>query len=123
MSHNHSLGGVGNKIARYKRILHSDVSHRNTVTNGNSREHYGSTARHGYAKLYSLRNFIKIHVPGNDLVVRANYTDKRTGKLLLRKTERVVKRTVGRVMRAVYYCIFDHNKIQSAAPFRGRLFI
>ena len=107
--HDHSLGGVGDQIARDQGIFHTDVTHGNAVAYRDRGEHNGRSARHGNAQLDRLRDLVQIHMTGNDLVIGADNTDKRSVHLLAGKTQRLIKRTVGRIMGAVYYCIFNHD--------------
>ena len=109
MSHNHCLGGIGDQVARHQRILHAHVTHGNTVTNCNGGEHNGRTARHGNTKSHRLGDLIQIHMAGNDLVIRADNTDQRSVQLFTGQAQCAVKRTVRRVVGAVYDCIFNHD--------------
>ena len=69
MSHNHSLGGIGYKIAGDEGILHSDVPHSDAVTNGDGGEDYRGASGHGDAELYRLGDLIKLHVTGDYFVI------------------------------------------------------
>ena len=69
VSHCHSLGGIGNKVAGDKRILHSDMPHCNAVANGDSRKDYGSASSHGNTCSYRFDNLVDVHVTGYDFIV------------------------------------------------------
>ena len=66
---NGSIGGIGDKIAGDKRILHAGVTHRYTVADRDSGENYRVAARHSYAGFNSVNDFIDIHMSGHDLVI------------------------------------------------------
>ena len=65
----HTFRGIGNQISCHKRIFHTDMSHSNTVTYCNCREHNRNASRLCNAKLDSIYNFIKVHMPGNNFIV------------------------------------------------------
>ena len=75
MCHSHRFGGIGDQVTGYQGIFHSDMSHGDTITDCDCREHDRSTACHGYSLFYGIDDFIQIHMAGNDLVVGAYDTD------------------------------------------------
>ena len=58
MGDGHSLCGIRDQISGNKRIFHSDMSHGDTVADGDCRKYHRSSARHGYALFYSVYDFI-----------------------------------------------------------------
>ena len=78
MCHCKRLCWICDKISRNKRIFHADMSHRNTVANSNSRNHNRCSSCHCNSHFYRFCNFIKIHMPGNNLIIRAYNSDQRS---------------------------------------------
>ena len=77
MCHCHTLCGIGNQISRYQRVLHSDMSHCDTIADSNCREHHRCSACFCHAKLNCLCNLIQVHMSWYDLVVRTYDADQR----------------------------------------------
>ena len=48
------------------------MSHCNTVTDSDCREHDRSSSSHCHAKLYGLCDFIQVHVAWYDLIIGTN---------------------------------------------------
>ncbi len=109
MGLDHALGGVSNKITGDEGILHALMAHGNTVTDRNCREDNGGAACLGYADADCLRDFIKIHVARDNLIIGADDTDQRTAQLFLGETQGIVERTVRCIVKTVYNSVFDHN--------------
>ena len=85
------------------------MAHGNTVADSNGRENDRGTACHGNAKLNGFRDLIQVHVPRNDLVIRTDNTDERTGSLFHRQAQCMVKGSVRRVVETIHNSIFDHD--------------
>ena len=109
MRHYHRLGGVCNKVTGDERILHSDVTHGNTVANRDSGEYDRRTACHSDAELDRLGDFVKIHMTRNYLVIAVHYADKRLMQLLAGNSESVVEASRGAEFKALGYSVFDHR--------------
>ena len=69
MCHSKCFCRICDKISCYKRIFHSDVSHRNTVAYCNRRNYDRSTACHSDSHLDRLCNLVKIHMSRYDLII------------------------------------------------------
>ena len=65
----HCLGGIGDQITGYKRILHSRVYHCNSVTDGDRRKDDRCAACHCNAELDRFNKLVDVHMSRNDLVV------------------------------------------------------
>ena len=72
----HTLGRICDQVSCYKGILHSDMSHGNTVADSDCREHHRCSACFSHAKLHGLCDLIQVHMSGYDLVVGTNDTDQ-----------------------------------------------
>ena len=77
VSNGHTFGRIGNQISGNKGILHSDVSHGNTVTYGNGWENNRYTTGLRNPHTNRVHNLIDIHVTRYDLVVGADDADHR----------------------------------------------
>ena len=71
MSQCHGLCGICDQVTCYKGIFHSNVSHCDSVTYCDRRKYNRCAASHCNAELYSIYNFVKVHMTRYDLVVRA----------------------------------------------------
>ena len=96
MSFCNTFNTVGNKLACYKRIFHSLVSHRNSITDANRRKFNRSSASHSNASLNSLRNPVKFNMPRNKFIFCTNNTNQRLIQFLISITRSIKKRTVRR---------------------------
>ena len=109
MGNSHTFCGICDQISCYKRVFHSNVSHGNTIAYSNCREHNRRTAGHSYTKLYSLCDFIQIHMSGNNFIVGTNNTDQRAFTLFLCITKCVKQTSVRSLLCAGFYGITSHN--------------
>ena len=89
MRHCHCFCRICDQISRYQRILHTDVSHCNTVTDCDCREHDRCSTCHGNSHLYCICNFIQVHMSRNDFVIRTYDSDKRSLQFFFCKTKRI----------------------------------
>ena len=105
----HGLGGVGDQITGNQRILHSGMSHGNTVANGDGREDDGCTAGHGHTQLYGLHDLVQIHMSRNDFVVRADDADKGFCLFFLGQSQGMKQTAVGSIFYTVNYIFFRHK--------------
>ena len=78
MSKSHTLRRIGNKVTGNKAVLHTCVTHSDTVANSDSREYDRSTAAHSYTQLNGFNQLVDVHVSGNDLIVGRNDTNEWT---------------------------------------------
>ena len=69
MSDSHGLRGVSNKISRYERVLHADMSHRDAVADSDRREEHRSAARGAHPSFDSLSYLVEMHVPRHYFIV------------------------------------------------------
>ena len=91
MSKSHALGGICNKVTGNERILHSLMTHCNTVANCDSGEYNRCTPCHSNAHLYGFNDLVDVHVTGNDLIVGRNDTYQRSFHFLIDHSESVEK--------------------------------
>ena len=108
MRKSHTLGRIRDKVASNERVLHTLMSHGDTVANGDSREYNGVAACHCNACLNGVNDFVYVHMTGYNLVIRAYNTDKRLAQLLVRHTQRVQKGTLRGALCALPYCVTNH---------------
>ena len=64
-----------------------------------------------YLLFYRLGDFVEVDMSRNYLVIRTNHADERTSLFLVRQTKRMIQGSMRRVMKTVYYCVFDHNHL------------
>ena len=79
----HTLCGIGNQVSCNKRILHTDMTHGNSVTDRNRRKFHRKTACFGNTHLHRLADFIQINMPRNNFVIGAHHPDHRLLHLFL----------------------------------------
>ena len=70
MCHCHCFCGICDQVSGDQRIFHSNVSHCNTVTYCDCREHNRCTACHCHTKLNCLCDLVKVHMTRYDFIVR-----------------------------------------------------
>ena len=75
MSHCHTLGGICDQISRHQRVLHSHMSHCNTITYCDCREHDRNASCHCHTLLNGVYNLIQVHMSRYNLIVGAHNTD------------------------------------------------
>ena len=75
MRHCHSLCRVCNQISCYKRILHSNMSHRNSITDCDCRKYNRCSASHCNTLFYCIYDLIQIHMSWNDFIIRTYDTN------------------------------------------------
>ena len=95
--------GICDQISRNQGILHADVAHGDSVTDGNSRNHDRSTACHGDSHLNRLHDLIQIHVAWYDLIIGTDDTDERTLHLFFRHSEGMEQGTMRCLLHAFFY--------------------
>ena len=69
MCHCHTLCGICDQITGNQRVFHSCMSHCNTITNCDCREHDRCTACHCNTHFYSFYDFIQVHMTRYDLII------------------------------------------------------
>ena len=89
MSDGHTLGGVSNQVSGNQGILHSHMSHGDTVADSDCGEHNGNTAGLCHAQLYRIHDLIDIHMTGNDLIVGADDSHHRLSHLFCGKSKSI----------------------------------
>ena len=62
MSHSKSFCRICDQVSCYKRIFHTDMSHSNTITDSNCRNHDWCSSGHCHAKFNGFCDLIQIHV-------------------------------------------------------------
>ena len=87
MGDGHGFRRVRNQLAGNERVLHTLVAHRETVAYSDGREDERHTARKGNALLHGIHNIVQVHVPRNDIVLRADDADQRTIDFFISKAE------------------------------------
>ena len=105
----HRLGGISDQVTGDEGILHASVTHRDTVTDCDRREHDRRSACHGYSLLYGFDDLVDIHMTRYDLIIGADDADQRTLHLLLGQTKCVQQRALRRKMRTGSFCIKKHT--------------
>ena len=114
MGNGHCFGRVCNQVTRNEGILHPNVAHGNSVTNGNGREHDRCAACSRNPCLNGFCDFIKIHMPGNNFIVRTYHADQRAADLFVGKTERIEQAAV----RCPLYSFFNKVRLHNfSSPF------
>ena len=78
MCHSKSFCRICDQISCYERIFHTDMSHSNTITDSNSRNHDWCSSGHCHAKFNCFCDLIQIHVPRYNLIIRTYNTDQWT---------------------------------------------
>src|SRR5699024_7496779 len=97
MGDGHSLCGIRDQISRYQRIFHADMTHGDTVADGDCRKYHRSSARHGYALLNRVYDLVQVHMPGYDLIIGTYDSNQRTFHFLFRHSQSVEQGSVGRL--------------------------
>ena len=108
VSDGHSLRGIGDEVARDERILHADVPHCDAVAHGDGGEEHRRAAGRAHTGLDRFRDFVKVHVAGDDLVEGGHHADERAADLLFRVAERVKQAAVRRALHAGFDVIGKH---------------
>ena len=123
----HGLGGIGDEVARDKRILHANVPHGDAVAHGDGGEQHGGASGCAHAGLDRFGDLVEIHVPGDNFVEGGHNADQRAANFLFRIAERVKQAAVRRALHAGFDVIGKHVLIlvlicvkKAAAP-EGRL--
>ena len=101
MSHSHSLNAITDKLTACKRILHSDMSHCNSVAHSDRGDKHGRTTCHTDTCLDSVGYLIKMEMSRHYLAMSAHNADKRTLKLLLGVSHCVEQTSVRCSLRAL----------------------
>ena len=109
MCHRHTLRRIRDQIPRDEGIFHSDMPHRDPVTDGDRREYDRRSARHRHAEFYCLYHFIKIHVSRHNFIIRTDDTDQWFVKLFLCHAQSVKQRTLWSSLHTFFYRITFHN--------------
>ena len=78
MCHSKSFCRICDQISCYERIFHTDMSHSNTITDSNCRNHDWCSSGHCHAKFNCFCDLIQIHVPRYNLIIRTYNTDQWT---------------------------------------------
>ena len=113
MCQSHTLCRVCYKVSCYKRVLHTLMSHSDTITYSDSWEHNRCSTCHSYAHLYCVCYLIKIHMSWNYLIIRAYDTNKWLLELFLCKSKSIKQRTVRSLLHPRCYIITSHIYYQA----------
>ena len=109
---------IGDKLARYERVFHPLVPHRDTVAYADRRKFYRSTACHADARLCSFGDTVEFEVTRNDFVFRTAYADERTTQFFVRISHRIKQRTM-RCAFHTFFCIIAFHLCHCAPPSDG----
>ena len=71
MGKGHAFGRICNQVAGHKGVFHAGMPHGNPVADCNGREHHRDAPCFCYPKLHGIYNFVKVHMPGDNLIVGA----------------------------------------------------
>ena len=69
--------GIGNQFPTGQAVFHPGVVHNNAIAHGNSINLKRNTSPLSYTRLRRLCNVTQVHMPGNNLAVAVDDTDKR----------------------------------------------
>ena len=105
----HTFCGICDQISCNERIFHTDMSHCDTVTDCDRRKYDRNTACFRYAKFYGVYDLIQIHMPRNDLIVRAYNTDHRLFHFLFGKAKCIEQTSVWSLLHSLFYIITSHS--------------
>ena len=83
----HGFRAVADEFTGNEGILHADVAHGQTVADGNGGEHDGNASAERHALLDGVDDFVEVHVPGHDVVLRADDADQGFADFSIAKTE------------------------------------
>ena len=108
MCQSHTLCRITDQISCHKGVLHTCMSHCNSVADCDRRKDDRSTACHCNTHLYCIYDLINIHMTRNDLIVRAYDTNQRLLQLFLCNSECIKQRTLWRCCHSLFYCITSH---------------
>ena len=117
MRHRHRFCGICNQIPCHQRIFHADMSHSDTITYRNRRKYDRRPASHSYALLHCIYNFIQIHMPRNNFIMRTDNSHQRPFHLLFCHAQRVKQGTVRSLLHSLFYVITFHIYTSSFKPF------
>ena len=109
VSHCHSLCRICDQITGHQRIFHTGMSHSDTITYGDSREHDRCSSCHCNSHLYCLHDLVQVHMSRYDLIVRADNSDQRSVHLFFCQSQCIEQRPVRCLLHAFLYCITSHD--------------
>ena len=109
MCHCHGFRGICDQVSGYQRVFHSNVSHCDTITDCDCREHNRCTACHCYAKFNCLCNLVKVHMTRYDFIVRTYDTYQRSFHFFFCHSKSIKQGTVRCLLCACFYCITSHS--------------
>ena len=87
MGNGHGFRRVRNQLTGNERVLHALVPHREAVAHRDGREDERHTAGKGNPLLHGIHNLIQVHVPRDDVVLRADDADQRTIDFFISQAE------------------------------------
>ena len=108
MGQSHTLRGIRNQIPRDKRVFHPHMAHGDSVTDRYGAKNHRHAARLGYSKLYSLHNFIKIHMSRHNLIVGAYNAHHGLFHFLPGKSKGIEQASVGSLLHTALNMITSH---------------
>ena len=108
MCKGHSLCRIRNEISRHKRIFHPRMSHSNSITYRNGREHNRCSSCHCHTHFYRIGNLIKIHMSRYNFIIRADDAHQRFFQFFVCKSKCVKKGSVRGLLHSFCYCITFH---------------
>ena len=109
MRFRHTLGGIRDQIARDQGILHSLMSHCDSIADSDRRENPRNAAGHRDAHPDSVDNLVKVHMAGDNLIVGAHDSDQRPLHLFLRQPQGIEQRSVRGLLQACLNLITFHD--------------
>ena len=109
MRHCHCLCGIRNQVSGNQGILHSDMSHGNSVADCDCRKYNRSSPRHGHALFYRVHDFIQIHVARYNLIIGTDNSHQWAVHLFLCHAKGMKQRTVRSLLCSLCHCITSHN--------------
>ena len=113
MCHCHGFCGICDQVSGNQRIFHSNVSHCNTVTYCDCREHNRCTACHCHTKLNCLCDLVQVHMTRYDFIIRTYDTYQRSVHFFFCHSKSIKQGTVRCLLCACFYCITSHCFISS----------
>ena len=108
MCHSQCFCRIRDQISCHKRIFHPNMSHGNSVTDCNRRNHDRCSSCHSNSHFNSLCNLIQVHMPRHDLIIRTHNSDQRPVQFFLCHSQRIEQGTMRRLLHPLCYSITSH---------------
>ena len=104
----HTLCRISDQVSGYQRVLHTYMSHGDSITDSNRRKYNRYTTCFCHAKLDSIYDLVKVHMSRNDLIVGAYNTDHGLLHFLFGKAKCIEQTSVRSLLHSFFYVITSH---------------